>query len=152
MSAGRGKGFGPLPVARLRARMEQRLRHEPLSGRKHARPEPVHLHRIGDPTVDQLQAVVGTRLILALGEAVFEQRGVEQVAGIIAGEGTAGAVGALHPRRKADDQQARLDVAERRNRRIVPQWLARAVRLAKGDQARAERTVTVGDEGGGLAA
>ena len=110
------------------------------------------MHRIGDPAVDQLQAVVGTRLIFALGEAVFEQRGVEQVAGIIAGEGTAGAVGALHPRRKADDQQARLDVAERRNRRIVPQWLARAVRLAKGDQARTERTVTVGDEAERLAA
>ena len=110
------------------------------------------MHGIGDPAVDQLQAVVGTRLIGALGKAVFEQRGVEQVAGIVAGEGTAGAVGALHPRRETDDQQARLDVAERRNRSVVPQRLARAVRLAKGDQARTERTVTVGNEGGGLAA
>ncbi|MGY4294467.1 hypothetical protein ACVWXN_002562 [Bradyrhizobium sp. i1.4.4] len=110
------------------------------------------MHGIGDPAVDQLQAVVGPRLIGALGEAVFEQRGVEQVAGIVAGEGAAGAVGALHAWCKADDQQARLDVAEGGDRRVVPQRLARAVRLAKGDQARTKRTVTVGNEGERLAA
>ena len=78
------------------------------------------MHGIGDPAVDQLQAVVGPRLIGALGEAVFEQRGVEQVAGIVAGEGTAGAVGALHARREANDQETRLDVTEGRDRRVVP--------------------------------
>ena len=78
------------------------------------------LHGIGDARVDELQAVVGALLIGAAGEAEAEQRLVEQVAGIVAGERPAGAVGALHAGRQADDQQARGDRPEGRHRRVEP--------------------------------
>ena len=41
-------------------------------------------------------------------EAEFDQRRVEKVAGIVAGERPAGAVGALQSGREADDQKARV--------------------------------------------
>ena len=62
-------------------------------------------HRIGDRRADQLQPVVGPRLETARGEAEADQRAVEQVAGIVAGERPAGAVGAAQAGRQADDQQ-----------------------------------------------
>ena len=62
-------------------------------------------HRVGDAAIDQRQAVVGPRLVVAAREAEFAERLVEQVAGIVAGEGPAGAVGALQAGREADDQQ-----------------------------------------------
>src|SRR5262249_28115749 len=101
---------------------------------------------------DQLQPVVGPRPIGSLCKSVFDQRCVEQVACIVAGERATRAVGALHPRCKTNNQQASLDVAEGRNRRIVPGRLARPVRLSKGYQPRTERAVTVGYDGGRLAA
>src|ERR1700688_4518212 len=61
-------------------------------------------HRVADPAIDQLKPVVRPRLIDALGEAVFDQGGVEQVAGEVAGKGSPGAVGPLQARREAYDQ------------------------------------------------
>jgi hypothetical protein len=52
-------------------------------------------HRIADQAIDQPQAVIGARLVAAPRETVFEQRRVEQVAGIVAGERPPGPVGAL---------------------------------------------------------
>src|SRR5262244_566565 len=77
-------------------------------------------HRIGDAAVDQGEPVVGMRVVVAVGKMVALERVVEQHAGIVAGERPAGAVGALHPRREADDQKARVDRAERGNRRVEP--------------------------------
>ena len=77
------------------------FRRQRLVLRRHA------AHGIADPAIDQRQPVVGPRLVDAVGKAVFEQRRVEQVAGVVAGEGPPGAVGALQARREADDQQPR---------------------------------------------
>ena len=65
-------------------------------------------HRIGDAAIDQFEAVIGARGISAAGEAEIDQRRVEQVAGIVAGERPAGAVGAAQAGRQADDQEARV--------------------------------------------
>ena len=114
------------------------LRRQRLVLRRHA------VHRVADPAIDQRQPVVGPGLIDALGEAVFEQRGIEQVAGEIAGEGTPGAVGALQPRREADDQEPAVGIAERRHRRIEPVRFTRARCLAEAGEPRTERTIAIG--------
>ena len=44
------------------------------------------------------------------------QRSIQQDAGVIAGEWSAGAVGAVHAGRQPDDQQARAPIAERGHR------------------------------------
>ena len=82
------------------------LRRQRLVLRRHA------VHRVADPAIDQGQPVIGTSQIDAFGKTIFEQGRIEQVAGIIAGEGTPGAVGALHARREADDHQPRFRIAE----------------------------------------
>ncbi len=73
------------------------------------------MHRIADPAIDQRQPVIGPRLIDAFGKAVFEQRGIEQIAGVIAGERPSGAIGALHAGRQPDNQQPTVGIAERRH-------------------------------------
>ena len=55
-----------------------------------------------------VEAVVGSRSIGARREAEFDQRSVEEVAGVVAGERPAGAVGAAQARREADDQKPRV--------------------------------------------
>ena len=70
------------------------------------------MHRVGDARVDERQPVVRPRIEFAAREAEFDQRRVEQVAGIIAGEGPPGAVGAAQAGRQADDQEPRIDRAE----------------------------------------
>jgi len=54
------------------------------------------------------------------------ERLVEEVAGVIAGEGSPGAVCALEAGGEADDQQAGVTPAERGDRRIEPVGLAAA--------------------------
>jgi hypothetical protein len=49
-------------------------------------------NRIGDGGPDQFKAVIGPRFEFATGEAEAFQRGIEKVAGIVAGERAAGAV------------------------------------------------------------
>ncbi len=53
------------------------------------------------------------------------QRFVEQDAGVVAGERAPGGVGAVEARREADDQQARVAIAERRHRRAVIRGMLR---------------------------
>ena len=74
-----------------------------------------NLAGIADPAIDQRQPVIGPRLIDAFGKAVFEQRGIEQIAGVIAGERPSGAIGALHAGRQPDNQQPTVGIAERRH-------------------------------------
>ena len=111
------------------------LRRRRLVFRRHAS------DRVGDPAVDQGEAVIGALVIDAAREAEFEQGRVEQVARIVAGEGPPGPVGAAQAGRQADDQQPRVARPEWRDRRIEPGRFARAPRLAKSDQARTERAV-----------
>ena len=54
------------------------------------------------------------------------QRFVKQDAGIIAGEWPAGAIGAVHARRQADNQQPRLRITEGRDRTGVVVGMALA--------------------------
>ena len=87
------------------------------------------------------QPVARIGAILALGQAEFEQRRVEQVARKIAGERPAGAVGAMLARREADDRQPRLRIAERRHRRVPPVGMLGAAFLPERHQPRAQRAV-----------
>ena len=52
-------------------------------------------HRVGDHAVDELETVVDARLIAATGEAELQKRGIEKLAGVIAGKRPAGAICAL---------------------------------------------------------
>ena len=105
-------------------------------------------HRVADPAIDQLQSVVGTRLIDAFGKAVFEQGRIEQVAGVVAGERPSGAVGALHARREPDDQQLRVGIAERSHRRIEPVRFSRAWREIRRASGKAGNRGRVGERRG----
>src|ERR1700732_1552719 len=101
-------------------------------------------YRVADPAVDQRQPIIGSRLVDAPGKAVFDEGCVEQVAGEIAGKGSAGAVSPLQARRKAYDQQPPLAIAKRGYRRIEPFGFTDARRLAKGCEPRAEGAIAVG--------
>ena len=92
-------------------------------------------HGIGDAAVDEVQPVVGIGAIDSLGEAELQQGRVEQVAGIVAGERPAGAVGAAHSGREPDDQQARVEVAERTDRRVLPIGICPEL-VPEGDEPR----------------
>jgi hypothetical protein len=97
--------------------------------------------RVDDGDAAKPQAVVGSFLVTALGEAELEQRLVEQQPGIVAGERAAGTVGALLARREAAEDQPGLRIPEMRHRRVPPVRMLLPQRLAKADQPRAERTV-----------
>ncbi len=100
-------------------------------------------HGVGDRDVDQVQAVVRPRRIGAGREAEIDQCPVEQVAGIVAGEGPSGAVGAAQARRQPDDEKPGVERPEGRHRRVVPVGLRRPPLPAKRHQPRAERAVAV---------
>lgn len=63
--------------------------------------------RICDHAVYQLQSVLGCCAVRADGKAGFQERCIEQIAGVIAGKGASGFVGTLQPRGQADNQQPR---------------------------------------------
>jgi hypothetical protein len=96
---------------------------------------------IGDSAIDQLHAVVGAPSVGPAREAELGQRGVEQIAGVVAGEGAPGAVRALQAGSQADDQETRVQVPERRHGPVVEVGQAAPVYSAKGSQPRAGLTV-----------
>ena len=98
-------------------------------------------HGIGDAAIDQMQPVVGVGAVDALGEAELQQGRVQQVAGIVAGEGPAGAVGALHSGRQPDDQHARVEIAERAHRGVLPIGVFALELVPEGDEPGTARTV-----------
>src|ERR1700730_6510450 len=101
-------------------------------------------HRIGDAAVDQLEAVTGAGVILAAGEPELEQRCIEQIAGIIAGDRPAGAIGAAQSRCEANDEEARVGWPERFDRRVEPLRFLRTPSFAENDEARAARAIATG--------
>ena len=107
-------------------------------------------HRIGDGGADQLKAVIGARVEAVVGQTEFRQRRVEEVAGIVAGERPAGAVGPAHAGGEADDEQPHRIAAAGRQQGldggVVPGGFAGAQLFAVGDEARAERAVAAGFE------
>src|SRR3546814_12031699 len=54
-------------------------------------------HCIGDTAVDQAEPIARMAAIAALGEAELQEGAIEQVAGVVPGEGAARLVGALQP-------------------------------------------------------
>ncbi len=66
----------------------------------------------GNPGVAELEAVVAVRGVGLIGEAELVEDGVHEVAGAVAGEGAAGAVGAVRSGGEADDEDAGAGVAE----------------------------------------
>ena len=59
-------------------------------------------HRIGDARIDEGKPVIGALGIVALREAELRQRRIEEMAGKIAGERPAGAVGSPQAGRKPE--------------------------------------------------
>ena len=101
----------------------------------------------------EAQAVVAADRGRLVGEPGAVERRVEPVAGAVAGEHPAGAVGAVGGGGEADDQDPRLRVAEAADRARPVVLAAEALRrvgglgLAPGDQARAfEAVVDLGGE------
>ena len=70
-----------------------------------------------------------------------QQSGIEQVAGIVAGERPSGAVGAVHAGGKPDNAQPRVRVTKGRHRRVPPVGVLRLAFAAQRDKARAERAI-----------
>src|SRR5690606_31470293 len=101
-------------------------------------------HGIDDHRIAQLQAVLRIGLELARGETELEERRVEQVAGIVPGEGPARAVRALESRRQPDDDQPWHCIAPARNRCVPECGLALAILLAEFGEPRAERAIMRG--------
>ena len=66
----------------------------------------------GDRGVDQLQPVIAMLAGGLVGKAGFEQGAEEEIAGAVAGEHPAGAVGAVGGGGQADEQQPRIGRAE----------------------------------------
>ena len=98
-------------------------------------------HRIGDAHAPELETVIRTGVIIALGEPEFAQRRIEQSAGVIAGKRPPGPVRAAQARREADDQQFGSGIAEGRNRRIEPFRVGSPLSLPESRKAWAERAV-----------
>jgi len=78
------------------------------------------------------------------GKAIFQQGGIEQVTGVVAGKGAPGAIGPLHPRGEAHDQQLSSGIPERRHWRIEPVRFTRADLRAKIGKAAGRGAVAVG--------
>src|SRR5262249_51744216 len=76
------------------------------------------------------------------GEAELDERGVKEIARIVAGERPPSPVRALQPRREADDQQPRIERSERGDRRIEPFGLPGPPTLAKRNEPRTPAAVT----------
>ena len=104
-------------------------------------------HRIGYHAIFQPQPVIYVLVVSAFGKAEFIQRRIQQIAGPIAGERSAGTVGTGHARREADNQQFRVGVAKARHGRVKPIRLGGAGFIAIGGEARADLAVLIGQGG-----
>ena len=71
-------------------------------------------HGIGDHAIDKLSASRRAWIVPPARQPDLQQRAVEQLAGIVAEEGPAGAVGALQSGREPDDEQPRVIGCRRR--------------------------------------
>ena len=93
--------------------------------------------RVCDRGVDKSEAVIRPGIERAGGEAEFEHRAVEQLAGCIAGKRAASAVCSAQTRGKADDQQFGRFWSECGHRCVEPRRLRGSPDPAKFSQARA---------------
>src|SRR5260370_5507025 len=96
---------------------------------------------IGDAHAPELETVVRTSVIIALGEPVLAQCRIEQPAGVIAGKRAPRPVRAAQARREAHNQQFGLGTAEGRNRPTEPFRLSSHLNLPESRKPWPERTV-----------
>ena len=94
-----------------------------------------------DAAIQKLQPVIGPLLIFAPGKTGFQQRVVEDDAGIIAGERAARGIGAFEARREAHDKKLRIQRAEARHGGIKKMRKFLPVILPKRAEARAFRAI-----------
>src|SRR6185437_12425976 len=94
-----------------------------------------------DAAIDETQPVVRIGAVGPLREAELQERRIEELAGIIASEGSAGAVRALHAGRETHDQQPRIEIAERTDGRVAPVGIFPLQLVAKRHEPGATRTV-----------
>jgi hypothetical protein len=94
-------------------------------------------HRVGDAGTAKLEVIVPAGAISPLREAKFPQCGVQQFPGVIAGERAAGSVRSAQTRCQTDNQQFRVVIAKRWDRRIEPLRMRAPLDLAKVRQTRA---------------
>ena len=69
-------------------------------------------HRVGNHGIDKRKAVIGARIIRALGKTKFKQRRIEEIARVVTREGAARSVGAVAPRRQANNEELSVGRAE----------------------------------------
>ena len=106
------------------------------------------MHGIGNARPVQFQTVVRLCFIFSFCQTKFAQGGKEQIARIIAGEGPSRAVGAVQAGGQPYNQQPRVIIAKRGNRRIPPIGMLFAQGMAKADKARTARTFARRIKGG----
>ncbi len=99
------------------------------------------MNRIADHRAFQRQSVIDARVIGALGQPVFQQRRKQQVAGIIACKRAAGAIGAVHAGRKADNQKPGIGITETGHGRVEPVGMFGAQFIAERGKTRTVGTV-----------
>src|SRR5439155_20718350 len=85
--------------------------------------------------------VVGALLVGAARKAMSQKRGIKKIAGVVAGEWTAGAIGAVESWRESDDQEPPVPVAESRNRIVEIVRERRAIGSAELKQPRTKRAI-----------
>lgn len=92
-------------------------------------------NRIGDSTIVQREAIGGVSTVGTVGEAEIPEGGVKQVAGKIACERPACAIGPAQSGRETDDQQSRVKSTQARHRCIVPVRLGSPMTFTKGGES-----------------
>jgi hypothetical protein len=96
---------------------------------------------IGDAHAPELETVIRTGVIIALGEPVFPQCRIQQSTRVIAGKWAPRPVRTAQARREAYNQQFGSGIAEGRNRAIEPFRVGPPLSLPESSKARAEGTV-----------
>ncbi|PAV68776.1 hypothetical protein WR25_13750 [Diploscapter pachys] len=99
------------------------------------------LHRVEDDRAGEGDIVGRAVGESAGGEANLHQRREQQRSRMVAGEGAAGAVGAVQTGRKADNRDRRVRIAEGGHRGVPPRRVLFAQCLARRDEAGAERAI-----------
>ncbi len=88
-------------------------------------------HGVDDSAVDEFEPVVRAAIVGPCGQAEREQGAIKKVPGVVPGEWASGPVRAAQSRRKADDQETRVQFAKRGHWRIRPLGIVGPVRGAE---------------------
>lgn len=100
--------------------------------------------RVGDHAVFEREPVVRRRFVSSSRKPKLFQCCVQEVAGVIAGEGPPRAVCAADARREPDDEQARIAIAKRGDSAVKPRGLSGLILGSIVDEARAQGACLAG--------